>query len=82
MTSLILLAAMIVLVCGLYYRLARRYRYDPGLDFAIGVRTGDYKLAATKFLELFIINGLIVLLVRYSLLAVLELALAIANLFE
>ena len=72
MTEIIFLIVFTALIAIVYWGLCARFKYNPAIEFGMGVQTGDYKLATLKLLELWIINFLIAAGIQYSLLAILE----------
>jgi len=72
MSVILLYMCWIALNCVVYIVVCAKFKYDPAVEFAMGIHTGDYKLAAIKFLEIAVINFLVAAGIKYSLLAVLE----------
>ena len=72
MTEIIFYGAFTVLIAIVYWGLCTRFKYNPAIEFGMGVQTGDYKLATVKLLEMWILTFLIGAGIKYSLLAILE----------
>lgn len=82
MTTVVLTVIFILLLNIGYRRLVFKFNYDPAEEFAIGVLTGDAKKAIVALVEVLIITLLLAALLRYSLLAILELAMIVVSAFE
>ena len=82
MTTVILTLIFILLVSIGYRLLVVKFNYDPAEEFAIGFHTGDVRMATIGFIKVLIITLLLAALLRYSLLAILELAIIVVSAFE
>lgn len=75
--TLIITNIIFILVLNIcYQKITTKYNYDPAKDVAIGIHTGDAKLATVSLIKVLIITLLLAALLKYSLLAVLEFAIA------
>ena len=61
----------------LYKKVTAKFNYDPAEECAIGLATGDTRMATIGLIKTAIVTMLLAALIKYSLLAVIELAIVI-----